>query len=456
MNESRFIAMAWAALLLLVAQRTFAEPVTARKSLAEAVSQAASLRLDLKRSALDVEVAQGKVAEAEAHFYPTLDAAIDAQYARSYDSFTGISATVDLPVLGQATVDVTRTLPRYQVVPRVHAGYAVYAGGLHKAGLQRAQALLDAARTNQQIDLQSVTLEVSLAYFRLRRACTDWTGATAASELASREASLSRTRWEDGRLSELALRESELALAEKNHDTMSKAIAVRAAHAAYASAVRSQASADQDLGDTCRFDTEIAEDLQFASAMADDRPTRSRLEADTEAARQQVLVEQAAARPQVLLSMDYAYVGRSESSLTDSFSNIKRQVGSIGLTVSYNLFDGGLINARVDQARAQFQRKQLEQTLEMERINEAIEQSRSRRDQARAAGDMARSRLVLTSKRLAVAESRERDGSGTALATQSARTEALQARCALTLADLDLAISEVERLYAAASRSPRN
>lgn len=437
---------------------TAASPVLAQgdtpslpRSLVSAIQQASMQRLEAKISDANMQGAEARMTEARSHLYPTLGFSTEIRDTHRWDHFTGISASADVPGSGTTTIDVTSDTPRYQIFPSIEARYDLYAGGRHEAGVRQAEHLMRSADLDKQVSRQKVAFDVSRRYFALRRSCVTWDSAQAAAALSAKNFALSEVRHESGRLSDIEFRAAQAELTEQRQTSNNKALTVRAAYADYASAITDRPVDVADAATACRFDASIQDDLALASSMTEQTPGLQKLESEIHAAHEQIEIEKAASRPNVSLTAVYGYVGRSTSSFSDMFSNINRQEATVGIRMSYNLFDGKLAHAHVDAARADLQRKQLQMELHAAQIEQTRYRSLSDQKEAELATQLARTRLELASARRALAEDQLKSGRGTALAVEEGRLKEHEAENALALAQLDSAIAQLGLRYAEAA-----
>ncbi len=113
------------------------------------------------------------------------------------------------------------------------------------------------------------------------------------------------------------------------------------------------------VGDFAYDPKEFAYDDAFLKAM-ETRPEIRQLEAELQAARRQVAIAKADARPAITASWDY--YSRSHggiSGITTGTSKNWNDNNTIGLIVSWPVFDGWLTASKVEQARVELKRAEL-------------------------------------------------------------------------------------------------
>lgn len=416
-------------------------------SIAAAIEYATSQKIEVRLAKAEVGVAQSRVKQAEGKAYPTVDLISDLIYTRSFDDFTGIKASADIPGIGVTDIDVTSSTPRYQVVPRVLLGYELFGGGRIGAEMRKAQLLTTASELNQQLVRQNMALEVGRSYLRLRRRCVEWSSAKTTLRLARDTFQLSETRHADGRLSDIQLLSDRKDITEKERAVQSRELGVRSAYADYSAAVTDQRDDPQDVPTACRFKTAVEEDLQSMSALTGGQARTEKQEAELGAAREQVAIERASSNLIVSLMAEYGYVGRSDASLSNGFSEIKRRSGVIGIKLTYNLFDGQLSQARVDEASAELKRMELKRELAQAQAEQATQRHQSHLAETDVAIQLAESRLELAASRRMLAEEKFKTGSGSELVWKQGLEREQEARGELEIATIDHALAEVERRY---------
>lgn len=439
--------LVWLACLWCLPLPSLADPLP--DSLAAAIEHATSQKLEVRLARAEVGVAEARVRQAEGKAYPTVDLISDLAYTRSYDDFTGITASADIPGVGAANIDVTNRTPRYQVMPRVLLGYELFGGGRIGAELRKARLRTTAAELNQQLVRQNTALEVGRSYLRLRRRCVEWSTTKTTLKLSHDALKLSETRHADGRLSDIQLLSDRKDITEKERAVQSKELLVRSAYADYAAAITDRRDDPEDVSTACGFKTTVGEDLQSASALAGGRARMEKQEAELGAAQEQIAIEKASSNLIVSLMAEYGYVGRSDASLNNSFSDIKRRSALIGIKLTYNLFDGQVSKARVDEARAEFKRREIQRELDEARAEQATRLHQSRLDEADVAIRLAESRLELAASRRMLAEEKLKSGSGSELVWKQGLAREQEARDELEVATIDHALAEIELRYGA-------
>lgn len=448
--QNRIIA--GGALLLACCQGALAQASPPSESLADGLDRAMATRLEARMAATDVEAARAEVKQAKARFYPAVDLLADFNRRNSHDTFTGISASIDVPPLGMTRVDVTRSVPRYEVSPALRATYDLYAGGRDEAGLRHATLGMRSAELGAQQAQQEIALQVSTAYLKLRRACVEWTSATSASSVAAKARQLASTRYRDGRLPDIEYQAALVTAMEKEQALASKVVAVRIAHADYVHAVDDQAVTSAEPAAVCSFSSPVSNDVKLALALA-----RRDLYADQQAsgidmAKEKVSIEKAASRVQVSLVLQHSYIGRSDESFRDSMSSIKRQETLLGLRLTYNFFDGLATDARVQEAQAGVERKRLQGERDAALADQNARRSQYRREEAEAARQLANSRQELAHARRTLATRRLETGTGSSMALEESIAAEQEARAAVAAAEIDSAMADVEQAYAAVPR----
>lgn len=420
------------------------------KTLAQAVSAAQSARLSVRIATAEVDAATARVAKARAQQYPTLDFSTNVDRIDNNDSFTGVTATVDIPSLGASSnVSVTQTVPRYQTSAALVARYNVYTGGRVQAQLNHEELSLQAVELSHRLALQQVAVDVSFAYFKLRRACMLVSSASRQLRHAESVAAVASQRVREGRMAPIEERVATLAQAEKQSAWRSRQEEFELAYASYRDAVQNAMPEEADAEERCRFANTVETDLEQARQLADQALDERQDRLRVEAARELVSVRRAALRPQLSLYANYTGIGRSDASLNDSLSKFSYRQSSVGLQLSINLFDHGLAAQQVSEAEAEVRK----QALQAELAAADRDQQRRRRElNARMVDtrlDLLRSRLGLATAQADMARQQLAAGTVTAAASEERFEREKDARDELASAQIDAVLASLAALFPA-------
>ena len=398
-----------------------ADGATSGKTFAQAFERAQSARLTVRIAAAEVDSAAARVAQARAQLFPTLDLSYNADRINNHDTFSGVDAEVEIPQLNTTSrVTVTQTVPRYQTSATLGAQYRLYTGGRLRAQLNQDELSLQAADVRRELALQQVALDVSSAYFRLRRACMRVSSADRQLRHAQDVAQVTSQRLRDGRVAAIEERVATLTVAEKQTASRARLDDLELAYAGYQASTQNTAPAEQATEQRCRFANSIEADLDQVRQLSDQTLDARYDSLNLAAARERVAVTRAALRPQITLYSNYSGIGRSDNSLRDSLSHFSYRQFNIGFQLTFNLFDHGLAARRVSEAESEYRKQALladqaaderaqqkqRRALNARMVDTHIDLLRSRLDLATAQADMARQQLKANTIGAAAAEER--------------------------------------------------
>lgn len=423
-------------------------PASGQRTLANALESAVRNRVGMRIAGAEVQIAQARARQSEAPFYPTLNWVTNFDRIESFDTFSGITASAVIPSLNaSANISVSQSVPRYQASSGLLVRYDLYAGGRDQAQLDKQQLALEATQLSQRIVLQGIARDVSLKYFRLRRMCAEVEIDKRNALRAQETAGDAQQRFDKGLISDIENKAQTLAFTESRASLRAKLEELDMAHAEFLVAVYENAPPADASKKRCRFDQSIEADMDQARSISDSSLENQFHNLNKQVAEKAVAVERSAFKPQVSLYAAYTGIGRSDSSFRDGASDFSRRQASIGLQISYNLFDHGLTRNRVSEGQSEVQRRAL---LAEQAANE-LEQSGRRSD---AQVRMAQNRVELLQARVAhasalsnLARERLKTGTGTALAANEQADRELNLQQELEVSKLDLSIAQIERLF---------
>lgn len=397
------------------------------KTFTQTFEAAKSARLSVRIASAEMDVAAARVAQAKAQFYPTLDFSSNVDRIHNHDTFSGVTASVEIPELNTTSkVAVAQTVPRYLASAGLTARYNVYTGGRVQAQLNQEELSLQAAEVSRQLALQQVALDVSSAYFKLRRACMRVSSASRQLQHAQAVADLANQRLHEGRIAPIEENVSALTLTEKRSAWRSRQEDLELAYAGYRESTQNTLPEEEGTEERCRFANSIEDDLGQARQLSDQTLDARYENLKLDAARERVAVYRASLRPQVSLYANHSGIGRSDSSLGNSLSEFHYRQSGVGLQVTFNLFDSGFASQRVSEAEADVRKQALlaeqaaadreqhmrRRELSARMVETRIDLLRSRLKLATAKADMARQQLKAGTISASVAEEsieRERD-----------------------------------------------
>lgn len=382
-------------------------------TLSAAIDEALARRLAIRAAEHGIAQARAGRQQADSRLKPRLDLLAEYVNTRRWDSFTGISARYEVPGVGPTDIAVTGSTPRYQLLPRLALSYDLYAGGGEYAGQRQADRQLLAAEAARQAAVRQVVLDVVLHHLALRSACVQLDDADAALAVADDDLRRSELRHARGRQADIDWQQTRLDQLEKRQQREQQAVQVQLAWSQYRAAVRQAPTgiASETARHTlCRFDRDLAAELAMTDRFASGTPELERQQHDIAAAREQMRIERAATRPQLALFAQYGLAGRRNHDFGGLVGDTHRQQALIGLRLRLSLYDAGLTDARIAQARARMEQLQVQHARDSARLQQYREENRLHQQQARQTLALAQARLDLARQRLSLAQKRHRAG----------------------------------------------
>lgn len=323
-------------------------PVTAKAAIERALAQRAEMRMEDAQ----VEIAEARLAAAEGAFWPTLDAYVDTQHARTYDPYSGVEVSADFagtPIL----ISVNRVLAPYQAIAGLESVLNVYAGGAHSARAQAARADLIAVQAQRELTRRQLILDAAIGYWELRKAQMQFARGRAQAEHADATARVIEAQWQAGRVSKLA-RERVLLTALETQIGLRQAERVRDDRwQTYRSVLVLPVMEMQVLtDDPAQFDLAAVKEI-LLDKIPGAHPLAVKLQAQAGAAGERVRAARAPFYPQVELFARAQAAGRDDASVDGAWSDLKRQDEIVGLRLRWNLFNGGQTRARLHESQAE-------------------------------------------------------------------------------------------------------
>ncbi len=255
-------------------------------------------------------------------------------------------------------------------------------------------------------------------------------------------------------MAEIELRAEKLALMEKRSLLVQRNKQVAATYDRYASAIADLSTQEIDADSACKFDHTLKDELRTVMAMKTFMPKQEKNALDIVAAKEQIAIERAVQKPQVSLFARYGYVGRQDHSLNDLLPDTRRQEAVMGVRLSVDLYDGGLGSSRVSAAKAELERRQLEQEQHIARVERYKSYSNSRREELKQALELAQAKYELERSRLLLVEERFRSGKEAFIEVAENRFRTQEASRELEIVELDMARLELEfRFFEESSES---
>jgi outer membrane protein len=273
------------------------------------------------------------------------------------------------------------------VANRVGVQQTLYSGGQAQANVNRAQQGYLAAGFGAKAAQADVVTNVAVAYFRARQAkeATDVANASVRSLEASYDAA--QKLHDSGVVTNSDVLRAQVALTSAKESVISSSNNFNVAIAALRSAIGLPQDAPIELAADA---TDSAPDAAVTASLIE-RPEVAAGGASVNAAEAGKKAAQAGRRPTVALSADYYNepTGSQFPRLSDTVL--------AGVVVKFNVFDGGLTRARVDEAQASERKARAD--LETEKRQVELEQQAAKLDL-----DSANARVQTTASQVQSAE----------------------------------------------------
>jgi len=160
-----------------------------------------------------------------------------------------------------------------------------------------------------------------------------------------------------------------------------------------------------------------------------------------------VEIEGSALKPQVGVYALYSAIGRSDRTIDDGLSNTQSRQAVIGIRMSLNIFDGGLVRHRMADSEVEATRTSLLAAKATEEREQAMRRDRIRIQTAESRLELARARLAHAHALTNVARATLQSGSGSSQLAEERESSELDARDELRLAELELAQTRLSALF---------
>lgn len=391
-------------------------PVTLQAAVSSALSQHPSVAVAQQALA----VAQANLAEARAGRNIQLALVAGTSYGNSSDTTTVGPTATSSSVKVSASLELLNLQARYQI--------------------RQAEAAVSSAEASLAQARQSAALTAAQAYFSVLRA---------QAVVATRQAAVAQAEAQV-RQAEAQVRAGIAARAD-----VLQAQAARAAAQVDLIAARNQvetsftglrASMGLRLTDSVSVAAPaappvLAQSREQALAGASDRPEVVRAHADVAAAQAGLALAEVQAGPLLAVTTSSAYDVWKDPPTTNAV------VWSIGATVTYSLFDGGLARAAVAAARANLANAQAKETLALQTAQvDALTAWVSLQD-AMARVDATRASEAAATEALRAAEGRYQAGAGTIVEVLTARTALQSASLSRIQAEFDVQSAVLQLRY---------
>lgn len=380
---------------------TLQAPLTLKQALEQALMHNVDLHLEDKQ----LRRTQAQVGEARAAFWPSLDLVAQVQRTTNYDTFSGVEVVIDgRPVNTTVLVDV----PKYEAGAALEGLFNLYSGGASTARLREAQANVAAAEGQAGLTRERIIKVVIQAYWQLRKAQISFDRKRMALELAEEEARLAEARLQGGTISEfergtktLRVTEARLLLLEAEQQRSFEWQEYRAALGMTPLPTNAQS-------ETALVDDPDRVDLNaLVGDVEKSQPALRQAQAKYEAARLRHARTRAEYGPSIDLYGRYREIGRSNTALNDSISDVHRQDWAVGLRLRWNIFGGFQTSERLVRAQEESDIERLHvERLQREQFNDVqnkilhVELSKSRLSLAQNRLDVSEAQLRIAARRL--------------------------------------------------------
>lgn len=378
-------------------------------SLAAATEMAIKARPELSLEIEKTKLAFSRVQQARGNFLPTLDFLASSSYIKSYDKFTGLD--ISARIEGQdISVTLDKNVPAYQLDDELSLGLNLYAGGRDRALLDEAVNNLQAARYQEVATIRKLRLEVTQAYWELKKAYLRYAMAKRALDIVRMETEVAATDHRVNRRSDveydavvLTGLEKKVALQTMDRDCLR----------AFRHYLHVVGMENNDFPPTSEqiplLIDEPGGETNSAVGMAD-HPDILRIGSEVQAVSQQVEAVKAENLPKLDFFARYSLIGRDSNSLWDAWGDSQSDTSIIGLKISINLFNGFRTEERINQAEAAVRMKRLQL---VQKKRDLLEEENVRKAALEATEDqlsLAIARKILEETREKAAESQLQSG----------------------------------------------
>src|SRR5579864_7485869 len=413
-------------------------------TLLDAVRRALEQNLSVRQAALAVAIARAQVGQAEAGLWPTVSVGASNTQQTPPGNST-LSGTINIP---SATPPITNA-PFTAVLPgsptpqwNVHGTiqYSVYTGNAVQDQIAIAQANLRGQQSAFAATAGQTVLAVRQAYFNYVQSEGQVAAAQRAVAASQENVRVTQAQVNVGTSPEFNLLQAQVQLAQAQRTlTQAKAAAVLGEQQ-LAAVVNLPISSAIDATTRMGLPVPPPDVEALVKQGLSNRPEIAQAQAAIQAAQAAVDLAEAGLRPNITLAG-----GPQMQSNSLSTSTPVTWAGTLALTLA--IFDGGLTNAKVEQARQQvaLTRVQLEQT--QQTVEEQVRAAYLNLQQAAEQLTSAQAGLVAAQEALRIANVRFQAGVGTQLEVVTAIQNLAAADAALVQAlfQYNLALAQIDQ-----------
>lgn len=350
-----------------------------------ALQRALGSNARIRKAEIAVDLAELAQVRARSTFYPRLDLNSGTQRIEAHGSVPGLET---LLLSGRNSV--------YSASTSLRLGVNLFAGGADVAAVRAAEERLREAVL--QLTLQRVALTRTLLerFHAVRQAEIDLRGADLQGAASAKKLSRARSEYESGRLAQILLDDAQFELQQRELERATKERVL----------AQTQGELQIVMGDSLETLQRPTTDNDYAERLAQrglvSASTVTEVDVNESRVKQAALeVDRSRSRflPKVDLYTRADYAGVNESAAASAFKDQRKDKTFIGLTMTWNLFDGfdSVAEYRSNQRRVDSARADVELTLEEHRR----QREEIKRPLADSQGD-----LQLQGRRLALAKAR--------------------------------------------------
>lgn len=440
-----FIATSIAMLYSSVGAADHAYPLTYEAAIRQALARHPEIAIEQ----VNLEGSAARVAEARGAFLPSLDALSNAERVRLYDDFSPVNINASLNNTN-IPVTIKRTASPYQISTGIQLIYNLYSGGAHQARVNEAMAALQAAQAQDAITRKKIILDVTTAYWNLRKAEIACRKVRRAHDYARDEVAIATEQFNQGRLAKVELDEKTLAAEVQEIELRNAARSLQDFRRRYMFAVGLD-NETQELPAPELHNQPSDVDLEklLAGLGLMHKPEAVKALSDFQSAKAFANQISAEYKPVLDFVVRYDGVGRSQSNFRDAERHYGREVMTIGLRLKWNLFDGFRTDSRNKQAYSSLEKMRLRVDQVMREANNDWQERMSREDSMRDQLHLAEKQLELSQAQLKIAKKRLETH---LISKVQYRLIQLAADDALSKVDtlrIDLLVARIERQLAA-------
>ncbi len=319
-----------------------AQPAARRLSFAEAAAAVLQANLRLRAAAFDVAVAEAQLAQARGAKLP--QATVSASYTRFGDR-PGQSLTIPNP-FGAAPPVITFTLPPLdpnQFLARLTLQFPLYTGGRLESQIAMAEANLRGARAVFERTKEQTLFATRSHYLNILLTQENAAAAVRARDQAQENLRVAQARLQTGAAPQFDVLQAEVAVAGAEQAIVRAQTGIQTARTDLTAALNVQLDLPLELTDNLTPQP-VSGTLADAIAQASrDRPDLSEVRSRLEAARAGIQLAASGGRPSVTISAGYDMSGTGTTGTTATWF--------VTLGVTLLIFDGGITNERIREAR---------------------------------------------------------------------------------------------------------